>query len=239
MNSNKPKVSNQEIAYWSEKIKFELHQYPRKQIRIEVNPQKQVIVKAWIDKTVDEISFRVQKRGRWILKQFNFFNQFQPSTSNKRFIPWESFLYLWKKYVLRFKKSNVDWVKLDSNSMIVMWKNKTQIKDILHAWYLNKAKKLFPKYEADVKRNFTKYWVSAKQVKIRSMKLRRWSCSKWWVITLNKKLIQAPPSCIKYVINHEYCHLIEFWHTSKFFKLQDRTMSDRKKQKNKLERLMA
>jgi predicted metal-dependent hydrolase len=94
-------------------------------------------------------------------------------------------------------------------------------------------------YNQNIQKKFTHYWVSPKKLIVRRMKSRWWSCSKAWNITLNTDLIQAPRWCIEYVLNHEYCHLIEFWHTRKFYELQKETMSDWSKWKNKLEKLLA
>jgi predicted metal-dependent hydrolase len=140
---------------------------------------------------------------------------------------------------LKVKKSSCNQVSIEQNIFLVEVHIKSDASKVLHQRYLEQAKEKFLEYNKAIQKKFTHYWVSPKKLIVRRMKSRRWSCSKTWNITLNTDLVQAPRWCIEYVINHEYCHLIEFGHTKKFYELQKETMPDRSKWKNKLEKLLA
>jgi hypothetical protein len=84
---------------------------------------------------------------------------------------------------------------------------------------------------------FIKYKISQPEVKIKRLKKKWGSCSKQGKITLNSELVKAPKGCIEYVINHELCHLVEHNHSSAFYELQEKTMPDWEKRKNKLEKI--
>ena len=66
-------------------------------------------------------------------------------------------------------------------------------------------------------------WIDGKAPPMRLRKMKRtWgSCSASGMITLNPRLIKAPPVCIDYVITHELCHLQEMNHSKAFYALQD------------------
>lgn len=64
-------------------------------------------------------------------------------------------------------------------------------------------------------------------LRIRDMKSRWGSCMpQKGVITLNRRLIQAPPACIRMVVTHELCHLIYPNHGSGFYALLSRLTPD-------------
>lgn len=64
-------------------------------------------------------------------------------------------------------------------------------------------------------------------LRTRDMKSRWGSCiPQKGVITINRRLIQAPPACIRMVITHELCHLIHPNHGSGFYALLSSLVPD-------------
>lgn len=57
---------------------------------------------------------------------------------------------------------------------------------------------------------------SYKQIKIRKLKSKRWSCSHDNILTFNLDLIHLQTKYIRYVVIHEVCHIIQKNHSSKF-----------------------
>lgn len=70
-----------------------------------------------------------------------------------------------------------------------------------------------------------------RSVKVRSYKARWGSCSIQGHISLNWKLIMAPPTVIDYVILHELCHLAQHNHSTQFWQLVARFMPEFKTQR--------
>jgi hypothetical protein len=62
------------------------------------------------------------------------------------------------------------------------------------------------------------------------------SCTIRRTITLNPALVQAPPSCIDYVLVHELVHLLEPGHTPRFYRLLARAMPDWRARQERLAR---
>lgn len=64
------------------------------------------------------------------------------------------------------------------------------------------------------------------RVTIREQKTRWGSCSSKHNLNFNWKLIMAPPQVLDYVVIHELCHLHEFNHSERFWKLVERQMPE-------------
>lgn len=59
-------------------------------------------------------------------------------------------------------------------------------------------------------------WSSYKEIKIKKLKSKWWSCSHDNILTFNLDLIHLSTKYIKYVVIHEVCHIIQKNHSSKF-----------------------
>lgn len=70
------------------------------------------------------------------------------------------------------------------------------------------------------------YGFSYKDLKVRDQKTRWGSCSKKGNLNFNFKIIFLPPRLRDYIIVHELCHLKEFNHSPRFWKLVARTFPD-------------
>ncbi|HVL02537.1 MAG TPA: SprT family zinc-dependent metalloprotease [Dongiaceae bacterium] len=72
--------------------------------------------------------------------------------------------------------------------------------------------------------NLPTSWVEARAMK------RRWgSCRRNGKITLNTFLFKYPLECVDAVIVHELCHLLEFNHSPRFYRLMTQAMPSWKK----------
>ena len=83
---------------------------------------------------------------------------------------------------------------------------------------------------------FQKYGVAMPVVRIRDMDTRWGSCLvKKGIITLNKRLLEAPRNCIEYVVMHEFCHFIHPNHSKHFYGFLSMLMPDWKDRKRYLD----
>jgi predicted metal-dependent hydrolase len=70
------------------------------------------------------------------------------------------------------------------------------------------------------------YGFSWERVSIRNQKTRWGSCSKKGNLNFNYKIALLPPPLADYIIVHELCHLGEFNHSDRFWRLVGRTMPE-------------
>lgn len=67
------------VVYGRKTIDFSLLYCDRKTMEIAVHPDSTVIVKAPVQSDIALIEKKIMKRARWILRQLNYFKQFNPN----------------------------------------------------------------------------------------------------------------------------------------------------------------
>jgi predicted metal-dependent hydrolase len=72
------------------------------------------------------------------------------------------------------------------------------------------------------------------RISIKNQKSRWGSCSKKGNLNFNYKIALLPPELADYIIVHELCHLKEFNHSPKFWKLVEMEMSNYRALRNQL-----
>jgi len=106
---------------------------------------------------------------------------------------------------------------------LVLWikpeADEAAIRKALDGWYrgelLRVAQAMLPECERIVGKR-------AGELKIRDMKTRWGTCNiRTALVTLNLRLAEKPPECLRYVLTHELCHLHEAGHGERFWKRMD------------------
>jgi predicted metal-dependent hydrolase len=95
----------------------------------------------------------------------------------------------------------------------------------LEAWYRTQALTIFSERLLLVCQRFPGI-LAAPELRLRKMRRRWGSCSRSGRVTLNVDLVKLPLTLIDYVIAHELCHLSEFNHGQKFYRLLQHVMPD-------------
>ncbi len=226
------------VTYGKENISFNVLRGARKTLAIEVYPDSSVVVKSPTETGLDEIQKIVSKRARWILKQQQYFRQFDPRTPGRQFVGGETHLYLGKQFRLKISEGVRDSVKLLRGYFLVETKHLSSpdhIKLLLNAWYVEKAAATFCSSFARCWPYFEQRGLTKPLIRTRRMRTRWGSLSRGGQLTLNTDLIRAPKESIDYVITHELCHLQCHDHSSEFYRLLEKVMPDWEKRKHKLE----
>jgi len=211
---------------------------PRKTMEIAVHPNKKVVVKAPQKITAAEIESKVRKRARWVLRQIDYFEQFEPRTPVRRYVSGETHLYLGRQYRLKVIKADANQIKLKRGWILVELeadKSPGLVKAQLELWYRSKAWEHFLTSLEQCMYNFARRGYNMPELQVRKMRTRWGSLSPNGTLTLNLSLIQAPRECIEYVITHELCHLEYDDHRPAFYKLLEKLIPDWEKRKRKLE----
>ncbi|MBF97233.1 MAG: hypothetical protein CMJ13_08430 [Pelagibacterales bacterium] len=134
-----------------------------------------------------------------------------------------------EKKILIFKKSSLDFVKENKNSIEVYCPSEMDIKNKLEYWlktdleiYLDKKLKVFKKL---MRVDYDSFY-------IKSFKRRLGSCSYSRKLSFNWKIVMMPRIVIDYIIIHELSHLKHFNHSKEFWELVERFCPDFKEHKN-------
>lgn len=226
-----------QVKYGSKTIDFKVSKTNRKTLAIEVHPDSTVQLVAPENALLSDIKKKVVKRGRWILKQQYYFEQFLPHTPIREYISGETHYYMGKRYLLKVINDKNKSVKLKGGQLLVTLPetSREKVKALMASWYYEHAKRKFKEILEVAILKFNKEHVILKRMDIKRMKNRWGSCTSEGVVTLNPELIRAPSKCIEYVIVHELCHLLVPNHKKEFYNLLEDKMPNWKKWKNHLE----
>lgn len=230
------------VRYGKESIRYNVLHCSRKTLAIEVHPDSSIVIKAPSGTGLDEVQVKVGKRARWIIRQLQFFRQFEPRTPERCFVGGETHLYLGKQFRLKISEGVRDSVKLRRGYFEIETKssaNPDTIRLVLERWYREKAAKTFQDSFEHCWPHFEQLGLAKPHLQIRRMKKRWGSLSKTGQLTLNMELVRAPKECITYVIIHELCHLQCHDHSGDFYRLLEKVMPDWEKRKHKLELVLA
>ena len=159
-----------------------------------------------------------QENSNWLIEQYN---EMMPIIiiENGANIYFEG-----KKRKLVYLNDKKSSVELGDTSIVIK-NNKHAHHKIFYIW----IKKRISEKTRDVVLSFSK----TLDVKIRNIKLSNsfsyWgSCNSNNDISINWRLAFSPPEVLEYIIAHEMCHLVEFNHSKKFWKLVDKLIPKRK-----------
>jgi hypothetical protein len=235
-------MSSGTVIYGQETIGFSFFHVNRKTLEIAVHPDQSVVIKAPLGVGIEEIQKRVIKRAAWILKQRDFFRQFDPRTTVRRYLSGETHLYLGRRYRLKISSGDRDSIKLKKWHFEIEVKglvSPEKVKSLMDGWYRSKAEDKFHESFKRCRPHFEKFVSAKPQLQIKRMQKRWGSLSAKGRMTLNIDLIRAPKECIDYVIVHELSHLRQKNHTPQFYRFLEKIMPDWEKRKHKLEITLA
>ena len=230
-------MSSNTIKYGRKTIDFRLIRSNRKTLAIDVHPDLSVVVTAPKDAADSAVREKMQKRASWIIKQQRFFENYLPTIPPRRYVSGESHRYLGRQYRLRVHKGNEDVVKMARGQINVYLKNpkyKSRIKPLVTDWFRQRSEIVFREIFDSVVAKANRHGIEAIDFEIRRMKNRWGSCTNEGRILLNPDLIIAPKMCIEYVIVHELCHLQEYNHSPRFYRLLRKIMPDWEQRRERL-----
>lgn len=230
-----------QIKFGSRSIEFTVEYRERKTISIKVHPNARVEVLVPTAASEEQVLEKTRLKAPWILKQIDYFKNYQPGTPARRFIAGETHLYLGRQYRLKIVKDTENVVKAYRGQLWIHSRDPKPetLKLQLDKWYKKKAIKVFSELLQQILPQFKRYEVPEPKLSIRTMSRRWGSCTSAGKIILNPELIKAPKGCIEYVIIHELCHLVHRNHTKAFENLQAGILPDWRKWKERLELALA
>src|SRR5689334_10009473 len=96
--------------YSAHRLHYELGFSRRRTLAITVDPDGSIRVTAPEGTSLADVENRVRGRGRWILRQRAYFDQFRPRLPKRRFVGGETHLYLGRQYRLKVVAGRQDQV---------------------------------------------------------------------------------------------------------------------------------
>lgn len=189
----------------------------RRKLTITVERDRSVVVHAPRHTGEETIQRVVESKRQWIFGKLHHQQKYQllPHAPGKEVVSGESALYLGRRYRIEVVKTATDGIHFKQR-FYVPAVQLAKRKDVLHDWYVNKAKeKILPR----VQQHADTLGVTFNQAKIVDNRYRWGSCTLNDNVNFNWRLIKAPMFVIDYVIVHELAHLLEANHTSRFWNI--------------------
>lgn len=220
-------------------IVFTFERKDIKNINLRIRHNGNVFVSAPQNVPDDVIDSFVINRCKYIKNAVESFETNDISKSEMQYVSGENVTFLGKNMRLKIEKDSIEYVKCDGIYVYIHVKRPdyyNRKKNLLNNWLDNQSNIIFSDILNDVHQKFVPYGVAFPKLKLRNMTSRWGSClPNKEIITLNKRLIEAPKNCIEYVVYHELCHFVHPNHSKQFYTLLQVMLPDWKESKRLLE----
>ena len=229
------------VLYENNVIHYLLEQKQVKNINLRIHKDCMVYVSANPDVPAEKVDDFVVSKGAYICSsQRKFREMAQYAPQPKQYVSGETFYLLGRGVRLKVEKNLRDTIFSDGVYLYLSVKDTEDFtkKQRMVTHYLDEqCRTIFAEIISEIYPVFQKYGVSMPTLRIRDMETRWGSClAKKGVITLNKRLLEAPRNCIEYVVMHEFCHFIHPNHSKHFYSFLAMLMPDWKERKTVLDR---
>lgn len=184
----------------------------RRTLAIYIDPAGQLIVKAPTGMSDRKVFDFVKAKAAWIAaRQAQILKN---SFINRSVASYNSYFFLGLE-VLPVISNNVRQITRSDGALLIPAKlDQTKIQKKVEKWFKDNAKIIIAE-RASYFSQVLKLKSSA--VMTNNNKTRWGSCSKSGVIALNWRAVMLKPELLDYIIVHEFCHLLEFNHTTNFW----------------------
>ena len=229
------------VLYENDEIRYLLEQKPVKNLNLRIHKDCMVYVSANPDVPAEKVDDFVVSKGAYIRSaQRKFREMAQYAHQPKQYVSGETFYMLGRGVRLKVEKSMQETIFSDGIYLSLCVKDPSDFakKQRMVTRYLDEqCRSVFGEIISEIYPVFQKYGVPMPTLRIRDMETRWGSClAKKGVITLNKRLLEAPRNCIEYVVMHEFCHFIHPNHSKHFYGFFAMLMPDWKERKTVLDR---
>lgn len=222
-------VENREICY-------QLDRKHVKNLNLRIRKDGSVSVSANEMVPREEIDLFIQSKASYILKAINHFTEMaQYKPQPKQYVSGETFYIQGRALRLHVSQAKKDTISSDGVYIFLEAKDINDVEKkrrIVTRFLDQECKTVFSEVIETLYPLVKKYGIEKPSLRIRDMETRWGSClTKKNIITLNKRLLEAPRNCIEYVVMHELCHLVYPNHSKQFYSFLTMLMPDWKERK--------
>lgn len=236
--------SQRAVTAGGREIPYSLERKPVKNLNLRVRKDGSVWVSADAGVPCEEIDAFVASKAPYILKALDHFHemaQYRPQP--KQYVSGETFNILGRGLRLQVTQATKDSISADGVYIHLSVRDLQDMEKkrrIVNRFLDQQCRMVFSNVMDALYPSFQKYGVPKPSLRIRGMETRWGSClAKKGIITLNKRLLEAPRHCIEYVVMHELCHLVHPNHSRQFYAFLTMLMPDWKERKQYLDKTAA
>ena len=227
------------FIFGAETIPFRVDYGKRKHLRIVVEAERGVEVRAPSGTSFSVVRHAVEKRSGWIASSLRKLRQSAREHPKPSYCSGEPHLFLGTPYPLVIGQGSRNLAELKEGAIRIERKTGSSspedVKRALTRWYASQTEGVFAASMARCLPRCAAFVASAPPLKARFLRARWGSWSSTRGVTLNTHLLKAPPECIDYVLLHELCHIRHPNHGKGFYELLERVSPDWRALKKRLE----
>ena len=230
-------AEGREISYVLERKKV-------KNLNLRIRKDGSVFVSANDAVSFDEVDEFVCNKASYILsavKRFNEMALYKPQP--KQYVSGETFYLQGRGLRLQVSQAAKDSISSDGVCIYLKAKDVNDFEKkrrMVNRFLDSQCKTIFVEVMDELYPLFKKYGIEKPALRIRDMETRWGSClAKKGIVTLNKRLLEAPRNCIEYVVMHELCHFMHPNHSKYFYAFLSMLMPDWKERKQFLDKTAA
>lgn len=196
---------------------YTLVRQPRKSLQLELTGPLTLLIKAPLQLEREHIFNFVRQKASWLEKKNQLLpsgNAAKPGLASGTTLPFRGQHLLLQKSSSCCKPA----VSLCGNTLKVNlyeYASQDDTHSLLLAWYRQQALATLSQKTTSWSRRLD---VNVKKITIKDQKTRWGSCSSRGGISLNWRLIMAPPPVIDYLVIHELCHLRQPNHSPAYWR---------------------
>lgn len=233
-------IQKRTISADGSQILYELERKNVKNLNLHVRRDGTVYVSANRLVPVEQVdAFLESKIGFILNSRKRFAEQAQYRPQPKQYVSGETFYIQGRGLRLQVVQAAKDQISSDGVHLYLQVRDPMDFekkKRMVSRFIDQQCRQVFGEIVAEVYPIFQKYGVAMPTLRIRDMETRWGSClAKKGIITLNKRLLEAPRYCIEYVVTHEFCHFIHPNHSKQYYAFLTMLMPDWRERKKVLD----
>ena len=222
-------------------ISYRLERKNVKNINLRIKADQSINVSASVRVSDNVIEEFLRAKAEYILRALDHYAEIvKYAPKPKQYVDGESFKILGHDRRLRVVQGKRNTIESDESYITLMVKDPADLelkKKTMDRWMKNYCKEILLAVCESVYPKFQKYGVEFPELRFRNMVSRWGSCQpKRKILTFNIALIEAPLSCIEYVVTHEFAHFLQPNHSKKFYGQLAMFMPDWQERKKILEK---
>ena len=230
-----------EIVLNGKRIEYDLQRKDVKNINLRIKADRTIFLSANPRVSQEVIEEFIESKSEYILKALAHYEELAKyAPKPKQYVDGETFRVLGHDRRLKVIEDKRNKVEYDESYIVLTVKNPsdfTQKKKLIDRWLMNICKDTIQSLCDAIYPKFQKYGVAYPTIRYRNMVSRWGSCQpKRCILTFNYALVEAPISCIEYVVVHEFTHFLHPNHSKKFYQQLAMFMPDWEERKTILEK---
>lgn len=211
-----------EIVLNGRRIEYDLQRKDVKNINLRIKADRTIFLSANSRVSDEVIEEFIQSKSEYILKALAHYEELAKyAPKPKQYIDGETFRILGHDRRLKIVEGKKNKIESDESYIILTTKDPDDAvlkKRILDKWLVSICKDAIQSLCDSIYPKFQKYGVAYPTIRYRNMVSRWGSCQpKRCILTFNYALVEAPISCIEYVVVHEFTHFLQPNHSKKFY----------------------